>query len=170
MADASGPEEQTALLLSEAREELVRADTKSTLLLASTGVVIGALISGLIAGNWSPYELRNRIEWLWWIGVTASGVAVTLLAAAVYPRTAPSGRRRGAAFAYYGDVALCRSPEEVESALRGTSSNAMTHLSDQLYQVSKIVMRKYCLIRVAMWLLLLSSGTTLLAVVFNGSI
>ena len=49
----------TAAVLADAREELDRADRKAQILFASAGVAIGALLAGLLAGNWSPFELAS---------------------------------------------------------------------------------------------------------------
>lgn len=50
-------------ILGEAREELARADGKAGLLLAAAGVVVGALLAGLLAKDWDPTSLHDRIEW-----------------------------------------------------------------------------------------------------------
>ena len=42
--------------------------------------------------EWSPFELGNGVEWLWWLGVINAAVAVFALAFAVYPRTVSKGR------------------------------------------------------------------------------
>src|SRR5262245_8921031 len=70
---APGEDRTTYLvdLLKEAREELARADSKAALLLAATGVAVGALLAGLIGGKWMPFSLDNRVEWLWWFGVAS---------------------------------------------------------------------------------------------------
>ena len=46
----------TTSLLSSAREEIDRADSKASILLAASGVATGALLAGLMAGNWTPLE------------------------------------------------------------------------------------------------------------------
>ena len=69
----------TAAVLADAREELDRADRKAQILFASAGVAIGALLAGLLAGNWSPFELDNAVEWLWWAGVTFAAAAISCL-------------------------------------------------------------------------------------------
>jgi len=55
-------------MLREAREELSRADGKSSLLLAAVGVVVGAVAAAVVAGEWSPFDLSPFIQWLWWAG------------------------------------------------------------------------------------------------------
>lgn len=136
-------------LLAKSREELVRADTKASLLLAASGIAIGALLNGLLGGKWSPSDLDNKIEWLWWLGVVAAAVAVCSLASAIYPRTRRAGAKP-ALVAYYGDVVLLPR-SELEDAMRVTPSRINAALVDQVYQVALIVDRKYRLIRTALW-------------------
>src|SRR5690242_8638023 len=73
-------------LLKDTREELARADSKAALLLAGTGVVVGAVLAGLLGGRWTPFSLDNRVEWIWWLGVGSAAAGIFSIAAAVYPR------------------------------------------------------------------------------------
>jgi len=50
MTKAAG--DRASVLHSETREELARADAKATTLLSVTGLIIGALLAGAIAGDW----------------------------------------------------------------------------------------------------------------------
>jgi MFS family permease len=139
-----------AELLVHVREELQRADSKSSLLLSAAGVAIGALMGGLIAGDWSPFELSNGVEWLWWVGVVAATGGVFALAWAVFPRTIIKGRVIPAAPAYYKDVVAYETPQELQVALEAGAARGESHVPDQLLSISKIVDRKYELIRFAM--------------------
>ncbi len=138
-----------AAVLSATREELARADGKASLLLASSGVAVGALMAGLIAGDWSPFELDNRVEWLWWVGLLAVLLGVVALGLAVYPRTKASSPR-GELIAYYGDV-VAAPPGELEARLEASVASPRTALLDQLRQVALIVQRKYRAIQFALW-------------------
>ena len=74
------------------REELNRADTKASILLAGSVAVIAAVIAGVVAGGWSPTKLTEWREPLWWAGTATAGVAVLLFASAIYPRPAAAAR------------------------------------------------------------------------------
>lgn len=74
-----------------------------------------------------------------------TAVALVCLAAAVYPRTRRRGRDSRIT-AYYGDVTR-RIPAELARALAREPGAATT--ADQVYKVSRIVERKYALIKVA---------------------
>lgn len=130
-------------MLTEAREELVRADAKAALILASAGVALGALMAGLLAGSWAPSDLDNSIEWLWWLGAVAAGYGLYRLAKSVYPQT----DRRGEAptvLAYYGDVNKETGDlAALKQKLVESSAQASDRHVDQLRQVSQIVGAKY---------------------------
>ncbi|MCC5577283.1 hypothetical protein IMZ11_16795 [Microtetraspora sp. AC03309] len=139
-------------LLSEAREELDRADAKAQVLLGTAGIGLGAVAAGLLAGTWSPFTLHDGVEWLWWLGVGASLAAVGSLAGAVYPRlTRP---RRDGSLAYFGDVVKYGTAEEITRALIRSHEPDLRKTSEQLLRISVIVGRKYRLIRWGFWLLL----------------
>ncbi|MEU7738948.1 Pycsar system effector family protein [Nonomuraea sp. NPDC049158] len=152
-------------LLSEAREELNRADTKAQVLLGIVGIGLGAVTGGLLAGSWSPFAISNAIEWLWWAGAAAALASVVVLAGAVYPRL---DRRKGSgAVMYYADVFHLDSTAAVASALRRSSALDLERVADQLYRVSHIVGRKYRLIRWGFWLLLGGMAATVSAALIN---
>ncbi len=136
-------------VLASAREELVRADGKASLLLAAAGVAVGALMGGLIARDWTPFVLNNWVEWAWWLGVCATIIAVVALAWAVYPRTRPSDPRPDV-ISFYGDV-VTTPAEALETRLEQTIALPREAALDQLRQVSLIVQRKYLAIQVALW-------------------
>jgi hypothetical protein len=158
-------------LLSEAREELNRADAKAQVLLGIVGIGLGAVAGGLLAGSWSPFALSNAVEWLWWAGAAAALASVVMLAGAVYPRL---DRRKvcGAAM-YYADILHFDSPATVASALMRSSALDLERVADQLYRVSHIVGQKYRLIRWGFWLLLggmaAAVSAALIDVVLTGS-
>jgi hypothetical protein len=141
--------EYARALLASSREELVRADTKAALLLAASGIAIGALLNGLLGGKWSPSHLNNWVEWLWWLGIAATVVAIVSLASAIYPRTKRSSVKP-LLVAYYADVVLL-SREELSVAMAVTPAKINSVLVDQIYQISLIVSRKYKLFCIALW-------------------
>lgn len=156
-----------ALLLSEAREELNRADAKAQVLLGVVGLGLGATAAGLFAGTWSPFSLSNGIEWLWWVGSGAALLALGCLAAAVYPRTTRVDTVRSGMVSYWADVLPYTTTEEVTEALLRSRTLDLARVSDQLRQVAHIVRRKYRLIRWGFWLLLLALIATLTSVSLN---
>ncbi|MER6505442.1 Pycsar system effector family protein [Nonomuraea sp. NPDC001636] len=157
--------EYGAQLLREAREELNRADAKAQVLLGIVGIGLGAVAGGLLAGSWSPSEMSNAVEWLWWVGAAAALASVVVLAGAVYPRL---DRRKGSgAVMYYADVHRLDSTAAVASALMRSSALDLERVADQLYRVSHIVGRKYRLIRWGFWLLLGGTAATVSAALIN---
>lgn len=146
---ATGRPEAGRLVLTATREELTRADAKATALFAGVGVALGAILSGLLAGQWSPLRLHgSAAPVLWWAGASCAVAALTMLAAALYPRTRARHDRAGVV-AYYGDVVRL-GPAELTRALTGTDT---APLVDQVRVLSAIVARKYALIKAAFPLL-----------------
>ena len=138
-------------LLQETREELGRADSKAATLMSASGVMISVLLAGVIAGKWSPTELGS-LQWLWWPGAAAGTIGVVSFAAAVWPRVSHKGPK--GMLAYFGHVAQYKKVENLEAALDNkVASQPVERTVDQLHIVSKIVRRKYWLIRGGMVLL-----------------
>ena len=148
--------EQAATVLLETREELVRADSKASLLLAATGVAVGAVSTAVLAGSWSPESLTPFGAYLWWIGVLAATVGIAALGYSVFPRTKRSGSATGPILGYYADMAHVTS-DELASLIRAAGENLDDRLVDQLRQISKIVVRKYRGVRVALWSLAIAA-------------
>ena len=152
-------------MLDDTREELARADSKAALLLAATGVVVGALLAGLFGGRWTPFELNSRIAWLWWLGVAAAAAGIFSTAAAVYPRLRPRGTPPPpGAPTYFGDVTAYRDIDAFRQAVEQAPS-PRERLIDQTFIVSQIAWRKYILLRLGLrWLLfaILACGTAVL--------
>ena len=78
-------ERYLADLLADTREELTRVDSKAALLLAASGVIIGALLAGFFGGRWTPFDLSSKVQWLWWLGAASAAFGLFSIAAAVYP-------------------------------------------------------------------------------------
>ncbi len=159
------------VMLTEAREELVRADGKAGLLLAASGVGLGALLGGLLSRDWTPFSLDNTAEWLWWLGVAAAGYGLYRLGRSVWPRTVRKGPPPGVV-AYYGDVNKFegRPTAEVRAALQASAQDPSSRLVDQLREVSRIVGVKYAGIRAALVALPVAALTCAAAVVISGAV
>ena len=167
MRPTSGPgaiAERGADILRAAREELARADAKATTLFATAGVAVGAVLSGVISGQWSPMRLRgDTAQWFWWAGAAAAAVALACLAAAVYPRTRRRGRNSKIT-AYFGDAARLSHDELAHSLTRATSTRSTV---DQLYEISRIVERKYALLKIGFCLMGLGAVLCVLSVLLG---
>jgi hypothetical protein len=153
-------------LLEDSREELTHADSKAALLLAATGVAVGALLSGLLEARWTPFALDNRIEWMWWSGVASAAAGIFCIAAAVYPRIRRRGSQLPGAPSYYGDVAAYNDIDAFRQAVEQVPS-LETRLLDQTLQVSRIVQKKYVLVRRGLWFLLVATLACVMALVAN---
>jgi hypothetical protein len=156
-------------LLTETREELVRADNKASILLAASGVALGALLAAILGGDWTPFQLDVRVQWLWWVGSVSAAVAIYWLGSAVYPRIRAKGTRPKIV-AYYGDVVEARDRERVAELLEGSSLNPQDRLLDQIIQISNTVQTKYLAIRKAMWHLSLAAACGLVSLMLNVAI
>lgn len=146
--------QNTKFMLTAAREELARADTKASILLAASSIAIGPSLSASLTGSWGPARIWNGIEWLWWIGALSAVSAIGMLAYAVYPRV----KRRGIIaprVTFFGDANL-ESKDDLRSALARSSEGQQELLVDQLWQVSLIVSKKYRSIQISLWLFALS--------------
>jgi Family of unknown function (DUF5706) len=132
-------------LLTETREELVRADTKAQILFAATGVVISVVIGGILSGHWRPHDLSCRAELVWWIGVAAAGVGVAALVYALWPRigSAESGRVR-----YFADIRTYKRRGELVGDLNNEAARKDRD-AEQLLALAPIVWKKYIAIKVA---------------------
>lgn len=165
--DAANPiTSYLADLLADTREELTRADSKAALLLAATGVVIGALLAGLLNRQWTPFNLDYKVEWIWWVGVGCAAAGTFSIAAAVYPRTHRRGAPHPGVPAYYGDVAAYEDISQFRRAIQ-SPPNAEERLADQVFQISRIVQRKYALLRRGLQFLLLAILACVAAVIIN---
>jgi MFS family permease len=153
-------------LLADTREELTRADSKASLLLAAAGVILGALIAGLAGSNWTPLDLDSRIQWIWWLGVAAAAAGVLAIAASVYPRIYQPRIPHPGVPTYYGDVAAYRSVEAFRNSI-GEVPLPKERLINQAFVLARIVQRKYVLLRRGLCCLLLAISACTLAVVIN---
>jgi hypothetical protein len=162
------PDEEFAkVLLDEGREELDRADAKSSMLLSASGVVAGALLAGTIAGDWTPTQIHDhRVRALFWFGLGLAAIGVFLLGSAVLPRTRNPGDKKR--LAYFGDVVkfrergitlrkkareakVARGKDEFRAAVSAASGSRLERTLDQVWAISGIVLKKYRRIRGALF-------------------
>lgn len=140
-------------MLTEARSEVAQADQKASMLLAALGIGFGLVLSGQLAGDWSPENLSTTGEWAWWVGATCAATSVAVAAAAIWPRFHADDVRNG--IAYWGHVAAYSSIEEFDAAFDGEAMGVHERTRHQLWHLSRVVARKYALIR---WAMVLAAG------------
>lgn len=135
----------TRQLLAETREELNRADGKAAMLFAIFGIAFGAVLAGVIAGDWSPGDLTAAARVIWWLGAAAAVAALVALSAAVWPRLHSdhaSGR-----VTYFAHVAGYRTRYALREAIERQANEDVDRTLEQLQALSGIVVTKYQLVR-----------------------
>lgn len=150
----------TRQLLAEAREELNRADSKAAMLFAIFGIGFGAVLAGVIAGDWKPADLAAGAEVVWWFGAVAAVTALVAVSAAVWPRL-DSDHASGRA-TYFAHVVGYRSRDALREAIERQAGDDGERPLEQLQAISGIVMTKYRLVRIG--LVLYSVGAVACAV------
>jgi len=138
-------------MLDESREEITRADTKASFLLALYGAVQVVFLTALAAGDWNPSKLGSRLGWLFWLGWLLALAGLYTVGLSVYPRV---GNRHQDCIAYFGHVAECETIGEMREALIKSTSRAVSRDEEQLWTISRIVRSKYGHIQHSMWLTL----------------
>src|SRR4051794_39744612 len=103
-------DQYTAQLLAETREELTRADSKASLLFAAFGVVLGALLAGVISHKWQPADLAPVATVVFWFGAALAVGGVLGLGYAVWPRIVDEKADWPAS--YYGHIVAYGSDRE----------------------------------------------------------
>ncbi len=155
-------------LLTEARDELTRADQKASILLAGTTVAIGAVVSGMIASGWRPDELTPPWSLVWQAGGALGLAGTSALVAAVYPRTR-HGVDDEAQLFYFGHAARIATVSDLARELRRSSEDTFTRSADQLWRISRVVTTKYRFVRAAIWLLAVATILTLSGSILGSS-
>lgn len=148
------------ILLLEAREELVRADNKAGLLLASLGAALTALLGAIGSGVIAPRQYPILPQLLLWAGCAACAPALVLLGLAVTPRL---GNPRPTRTHYFGDARLAPSPAHLKRTV--TRTDPMSRDLTQLAFLSRITWTKYRCIRHALAWATAFCALTLLGIV-----
>ncbi len=148
-------------LLAEAREEVGRADSKVSILLAAAGVAGSVLAGASVAEGASLTHLPLWAEILGALGLGSYVLGTSALGLALLPRT----RHHSAPdkLYFFGHVATYRTPETLAPALERAAECSEHRTIDQLWHVSRIIVRKYQLLRAGM--VLLAIGLLLFATV-----
>lgn len=155
----------TTRLLSEAREEVTRADAKAATILAGAGVMLSVVFTGLMTGPWSPTALGLPATTVFWVGVATAWVGVVLVGASVFPRIGNSPRH--GCITYFGHAVDCESLVDLHERLERTVADRMDRDEEQLFVISRIVQRKYRLMQWALALFLAALILSLGAVGFG---
>ncbi|MEU0896995.1 Pycsar system effector family protein [Streptomyces massasporeus] len=137
--------ELARVLLSEAREELVKADNKAGLMLASLGAALTALLGAIGSGVIVPRSYPAVPQLLLWAGCAACVPALVLLGLAVTPRLGDPHYSRSH---YFGDARLAASLAHLERTVRGT--DPVSRDLSQLAFLSQTAWTKYRCIRHAL--------------------
>lgn len=137
--------ELARVLLSEAREELVRADNKAGLMLASLGAALTALLGAIGSGVIVPRLYPAVPQFLLWAGCAACVPALVLLGLAVTPRL---GNPHHSRTHYFGDARLAMSMAQLERTVRRT--DPVSRDLSQLAVLSQTAWTKYRCIRHAL--------------------
>jgi hypothetical protein len=168
---SNSSEDETLLyaiaILEEARKEVDRADSKASILLAASGVGIGALLAGLLAGTWTPVKLPVIAQLLWWAGAFSAAIGIGCLSWAVYPRRHRRDSEALETIAYYSDVIAFRSVPELVAGLTKSAGMRIELVADQIRQISRIVNYKYQLIRWGMLVLYLATVAVLASLLID---
>lgn len=78
--------ERTRALVTEAREELAKADSRAELTLATLGAALTALLAAIVAGVIVPGQYAVVPQLLVWAGCAACAPSLVLLGLATTPR------------------------------------------------------------------------------------
>lgn len=135
-------------MLQEARDEVISADQKASVILAVLGLGFGAALSGLVAGEWRPEELAPWSQAIWWSGLAAGALAVYFAGSAVWPRYTSGDVNDGVQ--YWGHAARFTTLAALTEMLDAQHIDHVARTRHQLWRLSHVVARKFRRIRLAM--------------------
>jgi hypothetical protein len=141
-------DEVEQVMLQEARDEVVLADQKASVVLAVLGLGFGVALSSLVEGAWRPAELDPWSQLMWWGGLVAGAFAVYFAGAAVWPRYRSSDVHDGVH--YWGHAAQFNTLDELSEVLESRRPDRRARTRHQLWRMSHVVARKFRRIRTAM--------------------
>ncbi|MFG2226056.1 Pycsar system effector family protein [Streptomyces sp. NPDC048644] len=133
-------------LLAEVRNEIGRADSKASVLIAAIGVCAGAVVSG----QWEAALLVGAGRVFGGVGSLAWVAAVGFLLFATFPRYRSSRWRTGLPVTYFLDVRLAARTGMLADALRGAEDDQLAGLVTALGDASGIAAAKHRWIRMGL--------------------
>jgi hypothetical protein len=142
-------QEMAQRMLDEARADVVHADQKSSVLLAALGIGFGAVLGGQLSGGWDSSCLSAGSEILWWVGVAGAVLSVVASAFAVWPRYKIDDQPKYGV-TYWGHAGAFDSPKALQKALERQDVTDMARTSHQLWSLSRVVLKKYRFVRLAL--------------------
>jgi hypothetical protein len=145
-APAERVEELAADLLGRTRAETAQADNKAAILLAGVLAMTGSGWAVLSSSSWNPLSQGSLVTVFFWASLASVLGAVGCLAGALYPRQR-SGRAAPGFVGYFEDVVALGSVVELKQSLRRPELDLLDVWADQIWQLCRIVQRKYSLIR-----------------------
>jgi Family of unknown function (DUF5706) len=138
-------------LLDENREEVARADTKASIILASAGVVAGILLTGLVAGAIHLSDERWYVGFLAWLSGAGFTIGVGLVGFAVFPRV---GKPELGHARWFSEIAQFEGDEAgLAAAVDVDRQDDPGRDLHQVLVLAGIVRRKYQLTKWGMWCL-----------------
>ncbi|MFI8438058.1 Pycsar system effector family protein [Streptomyces sp. NPDC079020] len=163
-AAADHSAELARVLLSEAREELTKADSKAGLILASLGAALTALLGAIGSGVIALRQYAVVPQFFLWVACAACVPALVLLGLAITPRL---GSPHYSRTHYFGDARLAMSATHLERTVRRT--DAVSRDLSQLAILSQIAWTKYRCIRHALFWGTVFFASALLGIVIGAS-
>lgn len=134
-------------LLDGASGNLAYAENKASILLAGVLAALGGIAAAISSIHWPVIHQPPYIAVPFWAATAAALAAIVGLGAAIYPRTMPHAPDRLTSVAFFGDVAALESPVRLRGLLTAPDMSILDIWVDQVWQISLIASRKYCLVR-----------------------
>lgn len=135
-------------MLSEAREDVQRADQKASVLLATLGIGFAVVTAGQFAGNFDLSKFSTCGQIIWWVGVVVATLSVALSALALWPRYRLNDRPEFG-ITYWGHIAAFKTLDDFDAALTAEGNPTNRRGRHQVWRLSKLVLAKYRSLRAA---------------------
>ncbi|MGP3926586.1 Pycsar system effector family protein [Streptomyces sp. 8N616] len=130
------------ILITETREELLKADNKAGFMLTALGVALTALLGAISGGGIAPQHYAPVPRALFWAGCAAWVPSLVMLGLAVAPRAGKPQRLRAH---YFGDATVTASVRLLAAAVQRT--DPLDRDLSQFVTLSRTVWVKYRCIR-----------------------
>ncbi len=161
----SGEAERLAKdLLDRTRSETTQAQNKAAVLLAGILAATGG-IAAAVGGKWNPEHRPWYVILPFCAAAVAVLMAISCLAAAIYPRGRNQADHKLTTIGYFGDVLMLDSPGQLRDLLSDSRTRLLDVWTDQIWQTSAIAGRKYRFIRWAIRLVGVALLFTIITVI-----